>query len=144
MKRPSVALWWTWCVDDVRTLLTCDEKVSCNVSAGARRKLDCAERQQVEPTVGRKVTHLDFQSARFIETSGSVPLRPAPVPLGDEDSDGRQEPSRRRSFLAERGSFLCKRSPVWVVLARSGAFRVRAARSGTPAGGDGSMLVPYV
>ena len=75
----------------------------------AERKLDCAERQQVEPTVARKVTHFDFQSARFIETSGPVPLRPAPVPLGDEDSDGRQEPSRRRFFLAERGSFLCKR-----------------------------------
>ena len=110
----------------------------------AERKLDCAERQQVEPTVGRKVTHFDFQSARFIESSGPVPTRPAPVPLGDEDSDGRQEPSRRRSFLAERGSFLCKRSPIWFILARSGAFRVRAARTGTPAGGDRSMLVPDV
>ena len=109
-----------------------------------KRRTVCAERQQVEPTVGRKVTHFDFQSTRFIESSGPVPTRPAPVPLGDEDSDGRQEPSRRRSFLAERGSFLCKRSPIWVFLARSGAFRVRAARTGTPAGGDRSMLVPYV
>ena len=131
-------------MDDVRTLLTCDEKVSCTPPAAARRKLDCAERQQVEPTVGRNVTHSDFQSTIFIESSGQVPARPAPVPLGDEDSDGRQEPSRRRFFLAERGSFLCKRSPIWLFLARSGAFRVRAARSGTPAGGDRSMLVPYV
>ena len=110
----------------------------------AERKLDCAERQQVEPTVGRKDTHLDFPSTRCIESSGQVPTRPAPVPLGDEDSDGRQEPSRRRFFLAERGSFLCKRSQIWPNLARSGAFGVRAARTGTPAGGDRSMLVPYV
>ena len=110
----------------------------------AERKLDCAERQQVEPTVGRKVTQYDFPSTMFIESSGSVPTRPAPVPLGDEDSDGRQEPSRRRFFLAERGSFLCKRSSIWRFLARSGAFRVRAARTGTPAGGDRSMLVPDV
>ena len=110
----------------------------------AERKLDCAERQQVEPTVGRKVTHFDFQSAIFIETSGPVPLRPAPVPLGDEDSDGRQEPSRRRSFLAERGSFLCKRSPIWAILARFGAFWVLGGRAGPPGGWDRSMLVPDV
>ena len=129
-------------MDDVRTLLTCDEKVSCTPPAAAQRETVCAERQQVEPTVGRKVTHFDFQSARFIETSGPVPLRPAPVPLGDEDSDGRQEPSRGRSFLAERGSFLCKRSSIWYELARSGALGVLGGRTGTPAGGDRSVPVP--
>ena len=131
-------------MDDVRTLLTCDEKVSCTLSAAAWRKKSCAKRQQEEPTVGRKGTLCGFESTIFIAAGSPVPTRPAPVPLGDEDSDGRQEPSRRRHFLAERAGFLAKRSPIWAILARFGAYWVLGGRAGAPGGWDRSMLVPDV
>ena len=89
MKVPSVPPWCTACMDDVRTLVACHPRVVCTISACASAKLDCAERQQVEPTVGRKDTLFEFLSTRFITSGGSVAMIPVPVALADAHSHGR-------------------------------------------------------